>query len=85
MNIPDDPRSNVGDARSIRSTNGSTVKTLAKGAFLAILGARLAPGVVVGTAHMATVVVSGWILLTVVLGLSPYWLLLSRRASGTPS
>jgi hypothetical protein len=34
---------------------------------------------------MATMAVSSWILFTVLLGLSPYWWLLSRRASGTTS
>ena len=83
MNISNDPRSNAGDAQSIRSSTGAVVKTLAKTTFLAIVGARVVSGVVIGTANIATMAVSSWILFTVLLGLSPYWWLLSRRASST--
>ena len=81
MNHSHDSRSNAADTLPIRASTGAAVKTLAKSTALTILGTRIVPGVVIGTANIATMVVSGWILCTVLLGLSPYWRLLSRRAA----
>jgi hypothetical protein len=81
MNRLHDPRSNTAEAQPNRAGAGAAVKTLAKSTALTIVGSRIVPGVVIGAANFATMVVSSWILCTVLLGLSPYWRLLSRRAA----
>jgi hypothetical protein len=68
-----------GDARTMRSRNAPAVKTLVKSTVLLIVGARMVPGVVIGTANLAAMILSGWILFTVSLGVSPYCRLLWLR------
>ncbi len=79
MNMIDHPLSDNSDAPIMRSHNAFTVKTLVKTTFLLMVGARMARGVVIGTANIAAMMLSGLILFTVSLGFSPYWWLLCVR------
>ena len=62
-----------------------TARTLAGNACLMILAARTVRGVIIGTANLAATILAAGILYTTLLGLSPYFWLLSRRPWAAPS
>jgi len=69
------------DSSTIRSRCAFVVKTLVKTTGLLVVSARMIPGVVIGSVNIVALMLSGWTLLMVFVGLLPYWSLLGLRLS----